>query len=688
MRLMRGCLWLSLALPTVLWAQAPAAPAGLYPPLKLVWEAGGDGARGFYAAPSVAGEVVYATDVSSGVHAYALADGKELWTLPVKGQCYSGVAVANGLGYVASTGAELLAVDLTSGKAKWTHPLDGMVYATPVVAGDTVLVGTGDTGTVYALDAATGTERWTFPLGARMGSGLAASGGMVYVGSYDRHLYAIDLATARLHWQYVADTIIDSAPLVADGRVYLKLTNDAVVALDAATGKPVWRTKPLLASAPDGPTSWSPLVRAGDNLITALSDGRLLALAAATGEQAWLTKPGRPHAAPPTVAGVLGFAGGKDGSLAALDLSDGEAIWAQPVPPAGPVALLSGIMWPPTVSGTWVLAASMDGRVSAYQGDPTGALWQQALQAADAQLARLGAAVAPGLKPSRDEYAALAELAQRLTGFVVWESNRDGAWELYRINTDGSGFAALTRFGTASAGLDAGLRPRVSPDGAQVLFEYGAKGAPGECWLVSATGGEPAQACVGEPLNWAPDGASFYFVRGSRLWQRQLADGAERQVSETALPVTGDGRGLVGSVAPDGKALACHTATGNVYWSLETGEALRTNAGTDAQLTADGHFMVWLGAPKDFRAWDILANREIPFLGEPASAPHNVSRYPTVSADQRWVAYAAAPPAGSAMAADDEIYLQELTDWQPIGPPARLSWHPGTDRWPMLWTRR
>ena len=687
MRLLRALSLLALTL-----AAAPAAlraqpPLGLFPPLKLVWEAAAEAPRSYYAAPTVAGDAVYATEVASCVHAFALADGRPLWSLAVKGQCYSGLAVAGGLGFVASTGGEAMAIDLATGQPKWRHALDGTVYATPVVAGDTVLIGTGDTGTVYALDAATGDERWTFPLGARMGSGLAVSpDGMVYVGSYDRHLYAIDLATARLRWQFVADTIVDSRPLVADGRVYLKLTNDGLVALDAQRGRVLWRTRPLLAGSPDGPSSWSPLVRAGDNVITALSDGRLLAVAAATGEQAWATRDLHPRACPPTVAGPIGYAGGRDGSLSALDLSDGQAVWELPVPPASRLAPLSGIMWPPTVSGAWVLTASMEGKLAAYQGDPTGAEWQRQQAAADTQLARLGPAVAPGLRPTRDEYSALDDLGARLPGgFVVWESNRSGAWELYRIATDGAGLAALTQFGDQHTGYDQPLRPRVSPDGSQVLFEYGPKAGPGESWLVPAAGGQPRKLCAGEPLNWAADGASFYLVRGGQLWQHTLADDSEKQLSTTALPVAADGRGLAGCVAPDLKAVALATADGIAYLSLAGGEVLRKVAGSAPQLTADGHYLIWQAAAKDFRVWDILANRDTPFLGEPPTAPHNNSHCPTIRGDGRWIAYCAAPAPNSPTATDDEIFVQELTDWQPIGPPTRLSWHPATDRWPALW---
>ena len=54
-----------------------------------------------------------------------------------------------------------------------------------------------------------------------------------------------------------------------------------------------------------------------------------------------------------------------------------------------------------------------------------------------------GPAEKPG-EPSASDKAALRELSRRAMGFVVWESNRTGRWELYRRSADGTGFRRLT----------------------------------------------------------------------------------------------------------------------------------------------------------------------------------------------------------------------------------------------------
>ncbi|MCZ7599226.1 MAG: PQQ-like beta-propeller repeat protein [Gammaproteobacteria bacterium] len=62
---------------------ATAASAALSPPLQPVWQLTAD--RGFYAPPTVVGEVVYATDVSGQVRAVNLADGQLRWSFRAGG---------------------------------------------------------------------------------------------------------------------------------------------------------------------------------------------------------------------------------------------------------------------------------------------------------------------------------------------------------------------------------------------------------------------------------------------------------------------------------------------------------------------------------------------------------------------------------------------------------------------------
>src|SRR5687768_8765146 len=70
--------------------------------------------------------------------------------------------------------------------------------------------------------------------------------------------------------------------------------------------------------------------------------------------------------------------------------------------------------------------------------------------------------------PAEDPVLAGQELAAELKGVrhrVVCESNRDGNWELYAMNADGSNPVNLTVSGDVDE-----LYPKVSPDGSKIAF--------------------------------------------------------------------------------------------------------------------------------------------------------------------------------------------------------------------------
>jgi len=287
----------------------------------------------------------------------------------------------------------------------------------------------------------------------------------------------------------------------------------------------------------------------------------------------------------------------------------------------------------------------------------------------------------------RPQPADVTELGKRVKGFVVWESNRTGQWQLYRVNTDGSGFRQLSDFPKSPLAYDAYLRPQVSPDGRTTLFAYGNKRRPAEVWTIPAVGGEAQKLAVGLPLNWSRDGSEVYFIRDSQVWRHTMNTGRESLVSEAALSASGREGGTVGRLAPDLKSVALRSPARNEYVVLGEQAPTKTMRGCEARVTEDGRYVYWVEGPKNFRLWEIGTNNEHQLLGEPAGH-WNYTYFPTVSADNRWLAYGASPGQHSHDASDYEIYLQELRDLQPVGPPVRLSFNPKTDRWPYLWIER
>jgi hypothetical protein len=295
--------------------------------------------------------------------------------------------------------------------------------------------------------------------------------------------------------------------------------------------------------------------------------------------------------------------------------------------------------------------------------------------------------LAEDVAPSADEARALQELGDRLTGWVVWESNRTGNWELYLMNADGSNPRQLTRLaqpGDARA-WDGYMRPRFSPDGRTILFTYGRKAAPPETWVIPAPSGEPRRLCVGHPLNWTPDGKGVFLVRDAKLIRYDLASGQEATVTDVSLPADGGGHGLVGTARPDLGLVVLRTNRTNELFDMGKSEVVRTTGGCEPRFLADGRLMYWVEGPKDFRMVNLDTGDEHQVLGQPPNEPFNYTYFPTITDDGKWLLYGASPGQHDHDTSDYEVYIVRLGDWKAEGQPVRLTFNDRTDRWPDLY---
>ena len=295
---------------------------------------------------------------------------------------------------------------------------------------------------------------------------------------------------------------------------------------------------------------------------------------------------------------------------------------------------------------------------------------------------------AQGGQPDGDEAAALIALKGQISGKIVWESNRTGAWELYVMNADGTGARRLTSLATPGDPLawKGYLRPRFSPDGSQVLFGYGKAGRT-ESWIADSTTGEARKLTMGSPLNWLPDGSGFLLLNGKQIFRFDLASGEATLAVDLEIASANDSGGMVGYVEPSLRA-GVFRFNRNEYIDLSDGKIVKTTGGCEPHLTADGRFMYWVQGPRDFRVWDTQTDEEQQILGTPPVEPFNYTYFPTVSGDLRWLLYGASPSQHDHSKSDYEVYLQQLANWKPTGAPVRLTFNTGTDRWPNLWVGR
>src|SRR5688500_8357381 len=122
------------------------SPERIDPPLKVLWpyQAG----ESVESSAAIVGGVAYVGSMSGELHAIGLRDGKARWkyraTSADTGIGESSPAVAGGLVYIGDLAGVVHAVNASTGKAAWTFKTQSEIKSSPVVSGNTLLIGSYD----------------------------------------------------------------------------------------------------------------------------------------------------------------------------------------------------------------------------------------------------------------------------------------------------------------------------------------------------------------------------------------------------------------------------------------------------------------------------------------------------------------------------------------------------------------
>lgn len=130
----------------------------------------------------------------------------------------------------------------------------------PIVAGNTLYLGSPHNDAIMAFDVESGAEKWRFYTEGPVRFAPTVSDGLLYAGSDDGCLYCLDAASGAVKWRFKAALSdrkvlgntrmisvwpVRGAPVVTDGTVYFAagiwpFEGVCVYALDARTGSVVW----------------------------------------------------------------------------------------------------------------------------------------------------------------------------------------------------------------------------------------------------------------------------------------------------------------------------------------------------------------------------------------------------------------------------------------------------------------
>ena len=308
------------------------------------------------------------------------------WRFMTEGDVVSTPVVAGSTVYVGSGDGRLYALDRTSGAPRWSYDAGSAVASSPAVGDGAVYVSARD-GSFHAVDAATGTRRWRVATGPEMPwpwghesgdiylSSPAFADGALIVGAGDGNVYSLDARTGRERWRAATGGRVRSSPAVAAGRVYVGSADGRLYAFDARTGARLWSFDTegaRLESAKFGfdrrTVQSSPAVQ-GNTVFVGARDGYLYAVSADSGRERWRFdhKVSWVNSSPAVSDGVV-YAGSSDGQFVqAVDAATGRELWRTKV----------GLTWAsPALAGDVVLTADGQSFVDALDRKSGALLWR------------------------------------------------------------------------------------------------------------------------------------------------------------------------------------------------------------------------------------------------------------------------------------------------------------------------
>jgi outer membrane protein assembly factor BamB len=191
------------------------------------------------------------------------------WSYEAKAEINSGLTLVGNTLLFTTFSHKVVALDVRDGRVLWQAPVKNIAMSTPIVADNTVYVGTGKSGLldrtfvqrlqyykksvwgvpggdeVAAFDLRTGAPRWKFDtVGEDMPSALYDGGRLIFANG-DWHAYALRADTGKLLWTTDVGGISTMANAVKAGNAVVVAVcgSDSVsVALDSTTGKILWKS--------------------------------------------------------------------------------------------------------------------------------------------------------------------------------------------------------------------------------------------------------------------------------------------------------------------------------------------------------------------------------------------------------------------------------------------------------------
>lgn len=211
----------------------------------------------------------------------------------------------------------------------WSAATGGDVFSTPAVDGDRVVVGSDD-GTVTALAAGDGSRVWSRQVtsGEPVRASVAVAGDRYLVAGFDGHVRSLARADGAEQWAQDLGFQIVATPVVGGDTVVIG--TDVLHGRALADGDPRWEYRSPAADGCDdalGAVFIGTPVVDGTTVVAVSAEGTVHAVDLASGEAIWTNdEPGCGLVARPHVAEGEVTVGDGDGILWTISLDDGTVV--------------------------------------------------------------------------------------------------------------------------------------------------------------------------------------------------------------------------------------------------------------------------------------------------------------------------------------------------------------------------
>jgi len=262
------------------------------------------------------------------------------WKYKTGGRVYSSPLIADDTVYVGSGDHHFYALDKQTGKLNWSFRTGGSVHSSAAIKHNLVYFGSAD-GNLYAINKDSGALAWKFASGGEKKYGLwdyylsspTIADDLVYWGSGDGHLYAVDAISGNLKWKYDTGDIVHASPVVYKDKVIVGGFDGNMYSLNKNDGSLIWKFKTVGATYfPKGEIQRAALVEE-DVVYFGSRDYNMYALDANTGRGKWNMKQpqGWIIATPLEHEGNIYFGTSDAHIFYSMNKQSGEVNWTIPV---------------------------------------------------------------------------------------------------------------------------------------------------------------------------------------------------------------------------------------------------------------------------------------------------------------------------------------------------------------------